>query len=42
MLVEHFAGGRDLDYFLKKAAYEGKNEPVSVISVSDAKGKIEL
>ncbi|MDY7039029.1 MAG: aminoglycoside phosphotransferase family protein [Thermodesulfobacteriota bacterium] len=26
MLVEDFAGGRDLDYFFKKAAYEGKNE----------------
>jgi len=26
MLVEDFARGRDLDYFLKKAAYKGKNE----------------
>ncbi|MDY7036277.1 MAG: hypothetical protein SV375_08985 [Thermodesulfobacteriota bacterium] len=26
MLVEDFAEGRDLDNFIKKAAYEGMNE----------------
>ncbi|MDY6879283.1 MAG: phosphotransferase [Thermodesulfobacteriota bacterium] len=26
MLVEDFAGGHDLDYFIEKAAYEGQNE----------------